>query len=182
MKGLTLSNSEKIRTVHNSFARAEPFYFDSKKKGTKSDDVYHFVSYVPFKGKLYELDGLQPGPILLGGLPEDGDWISLAKTEINKRIRLFEGHEIRFNLLALCESQAQQATGDIKLINLRKSRLFEAIKQKRELTPQEAAIAGICNQLWNLTPAEQLPEVILPESLADLDKELNETQSLLKTQ
>ncbi len=102
MKGLTLSNSEKIRKVHNSFARAEPFYFDSKRKAKKGDDVYHFVSYVPFKGKLYELDGMQPGPILLGGLPENGEWITLAKTEINKRIRLFEGHEIRFNLLALC--------------------------------------------------------------------------------
>jgi hypothetical protein len=29
----------------------------------KSADAFHFVAYVPFAGRLYELDGLQPGPI-----------------------------------------------------------------------------------------------------------------------
>ena len=33
MKGLTLSNSDQIRTVHNSFARQTLFEFDSKKVG-----------------------------------------------------------------------------------------------------------------------------------------------------
>ena len=44
------------------------------------------MSYVPHKGNLYELDGLQPGPILIGKYENPTDWIQLAKQEIQSRI------------------------------------------------------------------------------------------------
>jgi ubiquitin carboxyl-terminal hydrolase L5 len=40
-----------------------------KRKATEDDDVFHFVAYVPFQGRLYELDGLQYGPIDHGNVP-----------------------------------------------------------------------------------------------------------------
>jgi len=105
MKGLTIGNSEKIRTVHNSFTHPEPFFFTSDKKAKGKDDVFHFISYVPFKNKLYELDGLQPGPILLGSFEKEEEWIELAKNEINKRILKYSQDEIRFNLMAVISSK-----------------------------------------------------------------------------
>lgn len=83
-RGQVLTNSETIRQVHNSFARPEPFDIIQEKKPSKGGDAFHFIGYVPFKGKLYELDGLQPGPILLGDIGNE-DWIQLAKKEINAR-------------------------------------------------------------------------------------------------
>ena len=44
------------------------------------------MSYVPFKNHLYELDGLQPGPIVIGKYENKEEWIDLAKAEIQNRI------------------------------------------------------------------------------------------------
>ncbi|XP_053720090.1 ubiquitin carboxyl-terminal hydrolase isozyme L5 isoform X1 [Synchiropus splendidus] len=99
MKGLALSNSEVIRQVHNSFARQQMFEFDAK-SSSKDEDAFHFVSYVPVNGRLYELDGLREGPIDLGVCTQD-DWIGAVRPVIEKRIQKYSEGEIRFNLMAI---------------------------------------------------------------------------------
>jgi len=103
MKGLALSNSDVIKSVHNSFARQNMFEFDNVKlKDKENEDVFHFISYVPIDGRLYELDGLKEGPIDLGPLPDDGShWIELARPVIEKRINRYADGEIHFNLMAI---------------------------------------------------------------------------------
>ena len=102
MKGLALSNSEVIKSVHNSFARQNMFEFENMKNKDKEDDVFHFISYVPIDGRLYELDGLKAGPIDLGSLPTNGDhWIEVARPVIEKRIQKYNEGEIHFNLMAI---------------------------------------------------------------------------------
>ena len=81
-KGHVIGNSEVIRVAHNSFHRQDPFVMDEESKtGTKSEDVFHFISFVPFKNTLYELDGLQNGPISHGECSDD-TWLALAREQI----------------------------------------------------------------------------------------------------
>lgn len=49
-KGWAIGNSEVIRLAHNSFARQEPFEIEQGFSGGKEEDVFHFISYLPFNG------------------------------------------------------------------------------------------------------------------------------------
>ena len=69
-RGVSIGSHDRIRAVHNSFARPEPFVQedDNKPKKGKSQEVFHFVAYIPFNGQVYEIDGLRPGPIHIGAI------------------------------------------------------------------------------------------------------------------
>jgi hypothetical protein len=85
-RGLCLSNSEPIRNVHNSFARNHLFEM-AEVRVPEKDDNFHFVTYVPIKGRVYELDGLREGPIDLGPIADGQDWLDAVRPVIEKRIQ-----------------------------------------------------------------------------------------------
>ncbi|XKL68912.1 hypothetical protein PGB90_006681 [Kerria lacca] len=116
MKGLALSNSQAIRSVHNSFAKATLFEFDSKFQN-KDDDTYHFVSYVPIDGRLYELDGLKEGPVDLGSIPSGSDWFTFVKPIIENRIKRYKEGEIHFNLMAIISDRKIKYEKRIQKLN-----------------------------------------------------------------
>lgn len=101
-RGYTITNSEKIRLVHNSFARNDPFSLDEQRNTDEHEDAFHFISYMPIGDKLYELDGLQRTPISHGEIPGGrANWPSLAKEVLQRRIATYPAAEIHFNLLAI---------------------------------------------------------------------------------
>lgn len=53
----------------------------------KEEDVFHFVGYMPIDGRLYELDGLKEGPIDLGPVAANQDWLEVVRPIIEKRIQ-----------------------------------------------------------------------------------------------
>ncbi|SMR58884.1 unnamed protein product [Zymoseptoria tritici ST99CH_1E4] len=111
LRGEALSNSDLIRSVHNSFARSSPFVSDETRMATSSDDVYHFIAYTSINSTLYELDGLQPAPIRhgdVGACPSE-IFASSVIPVLQRRIERYPQTEIRFNLLAMCEDLRSRA-------------------------------------------------------------------------
>lgn len=114
LKGVAISSSEPIRKAHNAFGRQDAFLNDGKFVSPlrESEDVFHFVAYVPKGSTVYELDGLQAGPIVLGEFEttsndNDADggnkaWLSVAREAIQERMT---GGNIKFNLMAVVKDK-----------------------------------------------------------------------------
>ena len=130
MKGCAIGNSDNIRQVHNSFARPEPFMVEDDKKSGEGE-AFHFISYVPYRGMLYELDGLQKGPIEHGECTKE-NWLQKAQVEIQNRISQHEGSEIRFVLMSLGQSLVDKYTAELAECNAKKEELEAAVTRGGE--------------------------------------------------
>jgi len=118
LKGEAITNSELMRSVHNSFARAEAVSVDEMATG-KPEDAFHFISYVPFENVIYELDGLAGGPIAIGPCTRE-TWLSLVRPIIEERIQRYQtqsAQEIRFNLMAVIRDRRAQCRLEIEQID-----------------------------------------------------------------
>mmetsp|Transcript_27027 Transcript_27027/g.76149 ORF Transcript_27027/g.76149 Transcript_27027/m.76149 type:complete len:375 (-) Transcript_27027:79-1203(-) len=117
MKGLAVSNSEPIRRAHNSFRQQSSFEIVQEKDAKGGDDAFHFIGYICHEGKVYELDGLKQGPILIGDAPPgDCAWAEKAREEVKRRIESYaqkaaaggeegESGELRFQLMAVVNNK-----------------------------------------------------------------------------
>lgn len=106
LKGEAIGSSEDIRKSHNAFSRKDAFLHESSLHlPTGDEDVFHFVAYIPSDGTVYELDGLQKGPIPVGSFAaaEAASWLSVAREAIQDRMNASKA--IKFNLMAVVQDQ-----------------------------------------------------------------------------
>ena len=134
MTGHTLTNCSHIREVHNSFARQTIFQFEDDPFG-KKEDVYHFVTYLPVNGRLYELDGLRESPIDLG---ECGDvrWMDTAVPIVKQRMAKYASSEIHFSLMAVVPDQVMVCD---KKISTLEAQLLKATEQTKTVLASDLA-------------------------------------------
>jgi len=101
MLGEAVSQNDVLREVHNSFAPPLMFDIESKDDEDEGEDVYHFVAYVPVGGKLYELDGLKDGPILVADSISEENWLESARTAIEQRVQVLAADGVHYALLSV---------------------------------------------------------------------------------
>lgn len=122
MIGETISNSDLIRSVHNSFSTPSSLMIDDDKKPAKSysndDGVFHFVGYLHYNDHIYELDGLKSYPIKHDQCTQQ-QFCDKLPGVIQRRIAKYDALELRFSLLAITNNKLEyyQNIGDIEMVN-----------------------------------------------------------------
>ena len=154
LRGDAIGSSEHIRKVHNSFTKPESILLQRDRKAPSSpgEDPFHFVSFVPINGSLYEFDGLKTSPQLHGTYPTGtSQWIPLAINAIQEKISKLQqnGDEIRFNLMALIKDRSIVIREEIDQHIRRICELEEAIQRDPQTSPDDPRRCEI-NQLVGL--------------------------------
>lgn len=95
-KGLAIGNTPELACAHNSHAMTQAKRRSDKNTGFSTGrftgEAFHFVSFVPIDGHLFELDGLKPYPMNHG--PCDGDdWTEKFRGTMADRLGLATGEQ-----------------------------------------------------------------------------------------
>ncbi|XP_028818105.1 ubiquitin carboxyl-terminal hydrolase BAP1 isoform X2 [Denticeps clupeoides] len=139
-KGYAIGNAPELAKAHNSHARPEPRHLPEKQNGisaVRTMEAFHFVSYVPIKDRLFELDGLKAYPIDHGPWGEEEEWTDKARRVIMERIGLATAgepyHDIRFNLMAVVPDRRVKYESKLDVLKRNRQTVLEGLQQVRKL-------------------------------------------------
>ncbi|KAG1698543.1 Ubiquitin carboxyl-terminal hydrolase BAP1 [Nymphon striatum] len=144
-KGFAIGNSPQLARAHNSHAKPEPQHLHEKSHGLSTSgrkmDAFHFVSYVPIKGHLFELDGLRPFPIDHGPWKSGQDWTEKFRNVITERLGIATRgepyHDIRFNLMAVVPDRRSGFESKLRILKTNRKIVMEALQQLIRQTQPE---------------------------------------------
>jgi ubiquitin carboxyl-terminal hydrolase L5 len=115
---------------------------DKQKKGKETEtednvsESYHFIAYLPYRGRVWELDGLKHGPLECAELEDSqSNWVEAVHPALSGKMAAYSAAgDIRFNLLALVEDTYQLRSDAFELtrreINALERRLTEAFDRE----------------------------------------------------
>uniref|UniRef100_A0A8C1M1J2 Ubiquitin carboxyl-terminal hydrolase n=1 Tax=Cyprinus carpio TaxID=7962 RepID=A0A8C1M1J2_CYPCA len=168
-KGYAIGNAPELAKAHNSHARPEPRHLPEKQNGisaVRTMEAFHFVSYVPIKDRLFELDGLKAYPIDHGPWGEDEDWTDKARRVIMERIGLATAgepyHDIRFNLMAVVTDRRIKYESKLEILKRNKQIILEGLQQVREKKVSAAALPSPAGKVRPMAKPATLPTTPLP--------------------
>ncbi|XP_073700054.1 ubiquitin carboxyl-terminal hydrolase BAP1 isoform X2 [Garra rufa] len=186
-KGYAIGNAPELAKAHNSHARPEPRHLPEKQNGisaVRTMEAFHFVSYVPIKDRLFELDGLKAYPIDHGPWGEDEEWTDKARRVIMERIGLATAgepyHDIRFNLMAVVPDRRMKYESRLEVLKRNRQVILEGLQQVREkkvirMTQQES---GQDRKQQDSSSSEDTPPVVKKEEGQDTPIPLGTEQAM----
>lgn len=132
-KGWAIGNTPELARAHNSHAMPKSRPRMDKSPGLTTGrftgEAYHFVSYVPINGHLYELDGLKPYPMDHGPWAENEDWTEKFRRVISDRLgAAAEYSDIRFNLMAVVPDKRLAITHKLNMLKTNRQIVLEALQ------------------------------------------------------
>lgn len=175
-KGYAIANMAELAYAHNIHARpSNPILPLSGRKGSVVSsahalmpETYHFVSYVPINGRLFELDGLKEYPIDHGPWGEHEEWTDLFRRTIS--FRLAETESFMFNLMALIPDPSLHYSKRLRTLCQQKEELLnnvikfatETIYESTKDTPSEEELQAKIGEMTRLLP----PHLVLSKQLS----------------
>ncbi|XP_035376419.1 ubiquitin carboxyl-terminal hydrolase BAP1 isoform X3 [Electrophorus electricus] len=145
-KGYAIGNAPELAKAHNSHARPEPRHLPEKQNGisaVRTMEAFHFVSYVPIKDRLFELDGLKAYPIDHGPWGEEEEWTDKARRVIMERIGLATAgepyHDIRFNLMAVVPDRRVKYESRLEILKRNRQIVLEGLQQAIRASQQDVS-------------------------------------------
>ncbi|XP_019870870.1 ubiquitin carboxyl-terminal hydrolase calypso isoform X2 [Aethina tumida] len=145
-KGWAIGNTPELACAHNSHAMPQAKRRLEKgssgvSTGRFTGEAFHFVSFVPIGGRLYELDGLKPFPIDHGPC-SDVEWTEKFRNVMTDRLGINDEYsEIRFNLMAVVPDRRLAIHHKLKMLRTNKQIVLDAlshlVKIKDKTTNQE---------------------------------------------
>ena len=143
-KGWAIGNTPELACAHNSHAMPQAKRRQDKNTagvstGRFTGEAYHFVSYVPINGRLFELDGLKPFPMDHGPWKEHEEWTEQFRRVITDRLGISTGEQlqdIRFNLMAVVPDRRIAISHKLTMLKTNRQIVLEALQQLVKLTNQ----------------------------------------------
>ncbi|XP_033730696.1 ubiquitin carboxyl-terminal hydrolase BAP1-like [Pecten maximus] len=167
-KGFAIGNMPELASAHNRHARPEPRHLPEKQQGistTKTMEAFHFVSYVPIGGDLFELDGLKPHPIDHGPWRKDEYWTEKFRRVITERLGMATGgepyHDMRFNLMAVVPDKRQLYEQKLTTLKTNRQIVLETLQQMVKVTTPGLSAAEKEKYMVAVKKHGQLPDVIV---------------------
>ncbi|XP_043680338.1 ubiquitin carboxyl-terminal hydrolase calypso isoform X4 [Vespula pensylvanica] len=143
-KGWAIGNTPELACAHNSHAMPQAKRRQDKNTGVSTGrftgEAFHFVSYVPINGRLFELDGLKPYPMDHGPWKEHEEWTEQFRRVITDRLGMATGEQlqdIRFNLMAVVPDRRLAISHKLTMLKTNRQIVLEALQQLVKLSHQD---------------------------------------------